>query len=187
MDYHRTAYRVPEGPLKGLDVVANWWIGRYRRRSSHLDQLTAQAGQIDTLATEFFHLTDHQLQERLFEFRNHFRREPAPEEPVLNRALAAVREAASRQVGLRAFPVQLLGALALHRGWLAEMATGEGKTLTAGLAGVLAGWSKRPTHIITVNDYLASRDAEWLGPLYSCCGVRVGCVTAVLGPEERAR
>lgn len=187
MDYHRTAYRTPETPLKGLDMVANWWIGKYRRRSSHLDQLTKQAGQIDALSPEFAHLTAHQLQERLFEFRNHFRREPAPEEPVLNGALAAVREAACRQVGLRAFPVQLVGALALHRGWLAEMATGEGKTLTAGLAGVLAGWSKRPTHIITVNDYLASRDAEWLGPLYGFCGVRVGCVTATLGPEERAR
>lgn len=187
MDYHRTAYRVPERPLKGLDVVANWCIGKYRRRRTHLEQLSELAGQIDALAQEFSPLTDHQLQERLFEFRNHFRREPTPEEPVLKTALAAVREAAYRQVGLRAFPVQLVGALALHRGWLAEMATGEGKTLTAGLAGVLAGWSKRPTHIITVNDYLASRDAEWLGPLYSFCGVRVGCVTAVLNPEERAR
>ena len=187
VDYHRTAHRVPEGPLKGLDVVANWCIGKYRRRSSHLEQLTQQAERIDALAPEFCHLPDHQLQERLFAFRNHFRREPYPEEEILNGALAAVREAAYRRVGLRAFPVQLVGALALHHGWLAEMATGEGKTLTAGIAGVLAGWFKRPTHIITVNDYLAHRDAEWLGPLYGFCGVRVGCVTATLGPEERAR
>ena len=187
MDYHRTAHRVPDAPLKGLDVVANWWIGKYRRRGSHLEKLSEQAERIDALAPEFCELPDHQLQERLFEFRNHFRREPCPDEQILNEALAAVREAAHRKVGLRAFPVQLVGALALHRGWLAEMATGEGKTLTAGIAGVLAGWSKHPTHIITVNDYLADRDAHWVGPLYTFCGVRVGCVTGALGPEERAR
>src|SRR5204862_2735109 len=103
-----------------------------------------------------------------------------PSDEMLLPALAAVREAAHRCVGLRAFPVQLMGALALHRGQLAEMATGEGKTLTAGLAAVLAGWTKRPTHIVTVNDYLAQRDADWLRPLYTFCGVRVGCVTGQL-------
>src|SRR6185436_14685142 len=95
--------------------------------------------------------------------------------------------AADRCVGLRAFPVQLAGSLALNGGWLVEMATGEGKTLTAGLAGVLAGWTKRPTHLITVNDYLAARDAEWLRPVYTFCGVRVGCVTAALEPLERLK
>lgn len=187
MDYHRTAHRVPERPHQGLDGLTNWWIGKYQRRSSKLEELIEEAERIDALALEFGEVSDHQLQERLLEFRSHFRREPRPEEEILNRALAAVREAASRRVGLRAFPVQLAGALALHRGWLAEMATGEGKTLTAGIAGVLAGWTKRPMHIITVNDYLAHRDADWLGPLYTFCGVRVGCVIGTLGPEERAR
>jgi preprotein translocase subunit SecA len=90
-----------------------------------------------------------------------------------------------RQVGLRPFPVQLAGALALHHGYLAEMATGEGKTLTAGLAAVLSGWTKRPCHIITVNDYLVRRDEEWLKPLYQFCGVSVGYVTGEMKPAER--
>jgi preprotein translocase subunit SecA len=187
VDYHRTAHKIPQPPTQGLDAFANWCIGRYRRRSSHLEELTKQTEQIDSLAPEFKRLTDHHLQEQLLHFREEFRREPTPATEILNRALAAVREAADRRLGLRAFPVQIIGALALHQGWLAEMATGEGKTLTAGIAGVLAGWTKRPTHIVTVNDYLAHRDADWLGPLYTFCGVRVGCVTGPLGPEDRVR
>ena len=187
VDYRRTAQRVPERPLRGLDAIVNWGIGKYQRRRSRLAELTRQAAHIDSMAGHFSDLTDHGLQERLFEYRNYFRRELRADREILLPSLAAVREAADRCVGLRAFPVQLVGALALHRGCLAEMATGEGKTLTAGLAAVLAGWTKRPTHIITVNDYLAQRDADWLRPLYVFCGVRVGCVTGALAPEERAK
>jgi preprotein translocase subunit SecA len=99
--------------------------------------------------------------------------------------LAAVREVADRELGLRPFVVQLMGALALHRGYLAEMATGEGKTLTAGLAAVLAGWTRQPCHIVTVNDYLVQRDADWLKKLYTFCGVKPGWVTASMSPLER--
>ena len=186
-DYHRTAYRVPERPLKGLDAVVNWCIGKYQRRGARRESLSEASARVEACATKFAELKDHTLQEALFEFRDHFRREAIPPEELLVQALAAIREAAHRCVGLHAFPVQLMGALALHRGCLAEMATGEGKTLTAGLAAVLAGWSKQPTHIITVNDYLAQRDADWLRPLYTFCGVRAGCVTAPLDPNERAR
>ena len=186
-DYCRTAYRVPERPLKGLDSAMNWGIGIYERRGARRDELTEQAERVEAFAKDYAELKDHGLQERLFQFRDHFRREAKPGGEVLLLALAAIREAAHRCVGLRAFPVQLVGALALHRGWLVEMATGEGKTLTAGLAAVLAGWSKRPTHIITVNDYLAQRDADWLRPLYVFCGVRAGCVTSSIGVDERAR
>ena len=187
IDYHRTAHRVPERPHSGLDGVVNWCIGKYQRRTSRLDELLKCAARIDALAPQFLDLRDHDLQERLAGFREQFRREPQPGGEIVSSALAAVREAAHRRVGLRAFPVQLAGALALHRGCLAEMATGEGKTLTAGLAAVLAGWTRRPTHIVTVNDYLAQRDADWLRPLYTFCGVRAGCVTAALDPEARAR
>ena len=187
VDYHRTAHRKPEPPPQGVDALANWWTGKYRRRQSNLERLSRQAHVIDALAPKFVSLTDHQLQEELFRCRDEFRRELRPQHDILNHALAAVREAADRRLRLRAFPVQLIGALALHNGFLAEMATGEGKTLTAGLAGVLAGWTKRPVHIITVNDYLAHRDAEWLAPLYTFCGVRVGCVTGQLSSEDRAR
>jgi preprotein translocase subunit SecA len=80
----------------------------------------------------------------------------------------------------------MMGALALHQGWLAEMATGEGKTLTVAMAAVLAGWSGRPCHLVTANDYLAARDAHEMGPLYHCCGVSVVAVTGEQGPAERA-
>jgi len=186
-DYRRTAHRVPDRPLRGLDAAVNWCVGKYQRRGGRLKELLDSADRIDSLAADFADLRDHDLQERLSGFREHFRREPQPREEVLLKALAGIREAAHRCVGLRAFPVQLAGALALHRGWLAEMATGEGKTLTAGLAAVLAGWTKRPTHIVTVNDYLAQRDADWLRPLYTFCGVRAGCVTAALDAAARAR
>ena len=96
-----------------------------------------------------------------------------------------MREAADRRVGLRPFVVQLAGALALHRGHIAEMATGEGKTLTAALAGVLDGWIGLPCHVITVNDYLADRDARWMGQLYAFCDVSVACVTAEMDPAAR--
>ena len=121
--------------------------------------------------------------QRLFEILKVLKLHAADRRP----ALAALREASHRELGLRPFTVQLMGALALHRGQLAEMATGEGKTLTAGLAAVLAGWSGQPTHVVTVNDYLVKRDAERLRPLYQCCGLTVGHVTATMPPVERRR
>ena len=159
-DYRRTAHRTPEAPLKGLDAAVNWCFGHYQRRSARLRELQHQAERVESFTKEFLELRDHELRERLVGFRDHFRREPQPDDLILLPALAAVREAAHRCLGLCAFPVQLTGALALHRGCLAEMATGEGKTLTAGLAAVLAGWTRRPVHIVTVNDYLAQRDAD---------------------------
>ncbi len=82
-----------------------------------------------------------------------------------------------------------MGALALHRGYLVEMATGEGKTLTAGLAAVLAGWTKRPCHVMTVNDYLVQRDAEWLEPLLSFLRCARGFCEVLfwMGPPERVK
>ena len=94
-------------------------------------------------------------------------------------------EASFRTIGLRPYTVQTAGALALYHGYVAEMATGEGKTLTAALTAVVRGWSGRPCHIITANDYLAARDAEKLAPLYSYCGVTVGAVTSAMQPDER--
>ena len=187
LDYRRTGHRVPERPLQGLDAAVNWCIGRYQRRGRRLKDLLTQAAETDGFSGRYATLADRELQEQLLAWREQFRREPQPGPGTLLPALAAVREAAHRQLGLRAFPVQLAGALALHHGCLAEMATGEGKTLTAALAGVLAGWTKRPTHIITVNDYLAARDAEEFRAVYTFCGVRVGCVTAPLDAPARHR
>ena len=184
--YRRLEFRPPPPLLKGLDAKVHALAGVYQRRGNVLTELRQQAEQIDAQAPQWTALQDHQLHEKLMDFRAQFRR-GKQEADLLLSALAAIREAADRKLGLRPFTVQLMGALALHRGCLAEMATGEGKTLTAGLAAVLAGWTKRPCHIVTVNDYLVERDAEWIRPLYAFCGVRVGWVTAAMGPPDRRK
>ena len=186
-DYRRSDYRVPPRPLAGLDALVNSGIGKFRRRKKILETLKQDADKIVLQEREWVELSDAQLQKKLLEFREHFRRGGKIAEKFLLPALAAIREAADRKLGLRPFPVQLVGVLALHRGHLAEMATGEGKTLTAGLAAVLAGWTKHPCHIVTVNDYLVQRDAERLEPLYHFCGVRVGFVTGSSNPIERIK
>lgn len=186
-DFRRTNFRPPPQPLRGLDAAVNSVIGSWQRRKKVSDLLRRDAFAIDSQAREWLELSDHDLQTRLLEFRAKFRRGGHVSRDLLLSALAAVREASDRRLGLRPFPVQLMGALAMHRGYLAEMATGEGKTLTASLAAVLAGWSGRPCHVLTVNDYLVRRDAEWLAPLYHFCGVRVGLVTAAMPPGDRAK
>ena len=184
-DYHRTDFLVPDKLLSGADAWAHGVVGAYQRRSGVLAELEQFAAGVDAQAGHWSRLTDHHLQEKLSEFREEFRRRRRGKPLRVAEALAAVREAAERKVGLRPFHVQLMGALALHRGCLAEMATGEGKTLTAGLAAVLAGWTGLPCHIVTANDYLVQRDAEWLRPLYHFCGLKAGVVIGEMKPPQR--
>lgn len=186
-EYRRTEFHVPSRPLSGLDAVVNGAIGACRRRPGVVESLRREAYAVDALAAKWIELPDHALQERLLELRGSFRRAGKAVDHLVRPALAAVREAADRCLGLRPFPVQLMGALALHRGYLAEMATGEGKTLTAGLAAILTGWTKRPCHVVTVNDYLVERDAKWLEPLFHFSGIRVGHVTGSMDPRERLK
>jgi len=186
-EYRRTGHYPPSKLYKGLDAVVNSWIGVYQRRGKILHELNQEAELIEADAKQWQDMSDHLLRKRLLDFRIAFRRGGRDSKELVREALAAIREVSDRQVGLRPYPVQLVGALALHRGYLAEMATGEGKTLTAGLAAVLAGWTKRPCHIITVNDYLVRRDEEWIKPIYQFCGVSVGYVTAAMKPPERRR
>ena len=183
--YRRVQFRPPSPLLKGLDSRVNGWFGAYERRLKILEALRQDAEMVDALAPEWVELDDHQLHVRLMDLRAQFRRGGRNLAELAIPALAGIREAADRKLGLRPFLVQIIGALALHRGYLAEMATGEGKTLTAGLAAVLAGWSGRPCHVVTVNDYLVERDAGWMHELYSFCGVRVGCVTGIMEPAKR--
>ena len=185
--YRSLDFRPPPRLLTGLDARVNSLAGLYRRRANLLEALRRHAEQVDSQAGNYLELEDHQLHERLMGFRERFRRGGRDLESLLVPALAAIREAADRKLGLRPFLVQLMGTLALHRGYLVEMATGEGKTLTAGLAAVLAGWTQRPCHIVTVNDYLVERDAEWMQPLCSFCGVRVGWVTGAMAAPERRK
>lgn len=186
-EYRRTDFGKPKELFKGLDAAVYALIGLYQRRQTVAAGLLRVAERIDALAACYKDMSDHQLQQRLFEFREKFRRGLRGDQEVMQHSLAAIREAADRQIGLRPYVVQLMGALALYRGCLVEMATGEGKTLTACLTAVLWGWSCKPCHVITVNDYLVQRDAEWLRPLYRFCGVRVGTVTAFMAPEERKK
>jgi preprotein translocase subunit SecA len=110
-------------------------------------------------------------------------RQGEPEATWLVETLALAREVAARDLGLRPFDVQLLGALALHRGHIAEMKTGEGKTLVAALAVTVAALPGHGVHVVTVNDYLAVRDAGWMGPVYRAFGLTVGVVTESLDPQ----
>jgi preprotein translocase subunit SecA len=187
VEYRRTQIQVPHELSDGADAMVDNLCGRFRRRTGALRRLTRAAAAIERLAPDYRHLSDSKLRERLDEFRLTFRRQARGYEKALHPALAALREAADRQTGLRPFKVQLIGALALYHGYLAEMATGEGKTLVACLAATIAGWSRRPCHVITVNDYLAQRDAEWFRSLYHFCGLRVGYVTGPMSPQDRQK
>ena len=106
---------------------------------------------------------------------------------LLPEAFATVREAAKRTLGQRHFDVQLMGGIVLHRGMIAEMKTGEGKTLVATLAVYLNALAEKGVHVVTVNDYLAQRDAEWMGQIYKYLGLEVGCIVHGLNDEERQR
>ncbi|MEM7495922.1 MAG: preprotein translocase subunit SecA, partial [Myxococcota bacterium] len=108
-------------------------------------------------------------------------------DPHLNEVFALVREAGRRVLGMRHFDVQLLGGMVLHEGKIAEMKTGEGKTLVATLPAVLAALSGKGVHVVTVNDYLVSRDAEWMGRIYRFLGLTVGTVLPGLDEEEKKR
>src|SRR5204863_3727077 len=107
-----------------------------------------------------------------------------PLDDLLPEAFALVREASRRTIGQRHFDVQLIGGMVLHSGAIAEMKTGEGKTLTATLAVVLNSLAGGGVHVITVNDYLARRDAEWMGPIYELLGVKVGVLQNMQAYDE---
>merc|ERR1711937_1076248 len=104
---------------------------------------------------------------------------------ILPKAFAVVREASKRVLGMRHFDVQLIGGMVLHEGQIAEMKTGEGKTLVATLPSYLNALTGRGVHVVTVNDYLARRDAEWMGQVHRFLGLNVGLVQADMDPEAR--
>jgi preprotein translocase subunit SecA len=184
-DYLRTLIRKPDPLFMGLDARVHGIAGFVKSRKAIVAGLLKTAQEIDGRAAEWKHLSDEELSASLLEYKGIFRRRKKGYEENIPGALGAIREAADRRLGLRPFVVQLAGALALNQGHVAEMSTGEGKTLSAALAAVLNGWNGLPCHIITVNDYLASRDAEWMKPLYEFCGVSVGFVTGEMDHEGR--
>ncbi|MDR0852027.1 MAG: preprotein translocase subunit SecA [Clostridiales Family XIII bacterium] len=152
-----------------------------KREVSKIEKI---ADQVMVLESETETLSDEQLKDKTSEFKK--RVEDGEElDDILPEAFAVCREAAWRSLGMKHFRVQVIGGIALHQGRIAEMKTGEGKTLVATLAAYLNALSAKGVHVITVNDYLAKRDMEWMGKLYTFLGLSVGCVIHGITNEER--
>src|SRR5882724_7201907 len=139
---------------------------------------------INTLEPELAALSDEALKARTDEFRKELA-EGKTLDDILVPAFATVREGAKRTLGQRHFDVQLIGGMVLHEGNIAEMKTGEGKTLVATLPVYLNALSGRGVHVVTVNDYLAKRDSEWMGQIYTFLGLKVGVIVHGLDDAER--
>ena len=142
------------------------------------------ADQIEALEEEYKALTDAQLQAKTAEFKERLRGGETTDD-ILPEAFAAVREAADRVLGMRPYRVQLIGGIVLHQGRIAEMKTGEGKTLVATLPAYLNALTGEGVHIVTVNDYLAKRDSEWMGKVHRFLGLTVGLIIHDMTKAER--
>jgi preprotein translocase subunit SecA len=183
---------------KVIDSVVAAFIGTKHERDVKRIQPLVEA--INELEPEMQKLSDEQIGARTLELKSEvqgrlegverddpdFKRKlQEAVEPALVPAFALAREAGRRTIGMRHFDVQLIGAIVLHHGKIAEMKTGEGKTLVATLAAYLNSLTGKGVHIVTVNDYLARRDAEWMGPIYSMLGLTVGVIVHDLDDAQR--
>ena len=139
---------------------------------------------INALEPSIQPLTDDQLRAKTAEYRLRVE-QGASLEDMLPEAFAVVREAGHRTLNMRHFDVQLIGGMVLHKGTIAEMKTGEGKTLVATLPAYLNALSGKGVHVVTVNDYLARRDSEWMGRIYRFLGMTVGVIQHDLNDQER--
>ncbi|TDB76303.1 preprotein translocase subunit SecA [Actinomadura sp. KC216] len=149
-----------------------------------LRKLKKLADQVNSIEEDFLEMSDAELRELTDKYRERLA-DGETLDDLLPEAFATAREAAKRVLGQRHFDVQIMGGAALHLGNIAEMKTGEGKTLTAVLPAYLNALSGDGVHIVTVNDYLAKRDAEWMGRIHQFLGLEVGVVLAQMTPEER--
>jgi preprotein translocase subunit SecA len=149
-----------------------------------LKEFVAKAEQVNAHADEFKELSDAELRALTDEFRQRLA-DGETLDDLLPEAFAAVREAATRTLGQRHFDVQLVGGVALHNGFISEMKTGEGKTLVATAPAYLNALAGKGVHVVTVNDYLARRDAQWMGPVFRFLGLTVGTIQARMRPDER--
>ena len=149
-----------------------------------LKKLRPLVGAVNDFEAGIQGLSDAALQAKTAEFKEKLA-QGATIDDILPEAFAVVREAARRRVGMRHFDVQLIGGVVLHQGRIAEMKTGEGKTLVATLPAYLNALTGKGVHIVTVNDYLAKRDTEWMGPIYRSLGLSVGTIQHDMGDAER--
>ena len=157
-------------------------FGTYSQRE--LKSIYPIADKIEALEEEYRALTDEQLQAKTPEFKQRLQQGETLDD-ILPEAFAAVRAAADRVLGLRPYRVQLIGGIVLHQGRIAEMKTGEGKTLVATLPAYLNALTGNGVHIVTVNDYLAKRDSEWMGKVHRFMGLTVGLIVHDLTKEQR--
>ncbi len=171
---------------KGLDAAWDVGAGLAGRVVPRRKRFLKQTESILAIEKQFSELTNAKLRQVAADLREIFRcnRDNSSD---LERAFALIREIAFRQIGEKPFSVQIAGALALNAGCVTEMATGEGKTLAATMPATIAGWRGYGCHVITVNDYLAQRDAEWMGRIYRFCGLTVSFIEQHMSPEERRK
>ena len=174
----------------GQSIFDRWLVPIFGSRNERLVKTYMQVAQAaGPFEAAVQGLSDEQLKAKTAEFKAALASGRRPEE-ILTEAFATVREAARRTIGLRHFDVQLVGGNVLYDGKIAEMATGEGKTLVATLAAYLVHLTGRHVHIVTVNDYLAKRDADWMGPVYQSLGLSVGAIQADMdtyGPVRKGQ
>jgi len=154
------------------------------KNERELKKLQPYVAAINELEPRIRQLSDAQLAAKTAEFKEKLR-QGATLDDLLIEAFAVVREVARRTLNMRHFDVQLMGGIVLHQGKIAEMKTGEGKTLVATLPAYLNALEGKGVHIVTVNDYLAKRDAEWMGPIYKFLGLEVGVIQHEMGDQER--
>ncbi len=157
-----------------------------REQNKHRKKLEVIADKIEALEPSFSVLTDDELKHKTIEFKERLAGGEKLDN-LLPEAFATVREAGKRVLNMRHYKVQLMGGIVLHQGRIAEMQTGEGKTLVATLPAYLNALTGNGVHIVTVNEYLAKRDAEWMGKIYRFLGLTVGCVYREMSKEERKK
>jgi preprotein translocase subunit SecA len=165
-----------------FEAIAKKFFGSANDR--YLKGLSTRIDAINALEPELEKLSDEGLKARTAEFRTRLE-DGATLDDILEEAFATVREAAKRTLGQRHFDVQLLGGMVLHNGMISEMKTGEGKTLVSTLPVYLNAISGKGAHVVTVNDYLAQRDAEWMGEIYGFLGLTSGCILHGLSDQDR--
>ena len=157
-------------------------FGTYSDRE--LKKIEPLVNKVMSLEGEMEKLTDNELKNKTEEFKNRIKNGETTDD-LLPEAFAVVREAAWRVLGMKHFRVQVIGGIVLHQGRIAEMRTGEGKTLVATLPAYLNALEGKGTHVVTVNDYLASRDRDWMGKVYEFLGLSVGCIIHDMDQEDR--
>ncbi len=165
--------------------MANWLTQLFGSRNQRLlNGYSKNVSRTNALEASYKALSDEQLQGKTAEFRKRLAAGETVDD-LLPDAFAAAREAARRVLGMRHFDVQLIGGMALHYGKIAEMRTGEGKTLVATLPAYLNALPAKGVHVVTVNEYLAQRDADWMGPVYRFLGLTVGVIKSGLSSDEK--